>query len=262
VLDGVHSFGRELRTWAFDGIRVSETLMTAGLLLGEHSHDAGQICFVLEGEYRERTGGRDHELYPGMLQVRAPGATHSNVFSPADDTLTLLVSLDRARWIRVQKVRPLHPSSLLTALGREIREELRRADDLARISIESLVILTATRVSRLVDIDLEREPEWLGEAMAMIARRFAEPLSLVVIANHVGVHRATLAAATRRWRGVSVGAAIREARVRYAAETLIATKMSLAEIACTGGFYDQSHFGRVFRRATGLTPVAYRRLRR
>ena len=45
-----------------------------------------------------------------------------------------------------------------------------------------------------------------------------------------------------------------------AAQLLLATTLSdLAEIANKTGFYDQSHFTKRFRRATGVTPLAYRK---
>ncbi len=69
--------------------------MPAGLRLAEHAHDSGQICFVLEGEYREN----EQVLRAGMMHVRAPGELHANAFAPDDDALTLLISIDPKRWI-------------------------------------------------------------------------------------------------------------------------------------------------------------------
>lgn len=62
-----YSFGEELHVWEGNGIRVSETLMPAGLHLDGHSHDPGQLCFILEGEYRERTFDGEHRVRPACF---------------------------------------------------------------------------------------------------------------------------------------------------------------------------------------------------
>jgi anti-sigma factor ChrR (cupin superfamily) len=123
---GQHSFGTELRSCQLDGIRISETLMPHGLRLGDHKHEPGQICFVLEGEYIERTGGTDHYFYPGALQFHSPGECHSNIFSSESDVLTLLISIDPDRWIDIAASRPVASAGILRYCACEIRRELGR----------------------------------------------------------------------------------------------------------------------------------------
>jgi AraC family transcriptional regulator len=248
----MHSFGTEVRVCDAGGIRVSETLMPRGLVLEEHSHEAGQLCFVLEGAYRERLPGGERVLGPGMLHVRAPGEPHANRFSREDDALTLLISIDPARWVPAAMQQPVR---MLDDVAAEMRREMRRGDDAARAALEGLAMLTLSRVARLAP----REPEWLGDAISLVERRFHEPLSLQRVASELGVGRGSLALAFRRYRGTSVGEAIRAARVRHA-KALLLTNAPLAEIALAAGFHDQAHFTRVFRAFTGQTPGAWRSL--
>ena len=210
------SFGSDLRVWTLEGLRVSETLMPAGLQLDEHAHDSGQICFVLEGSYIERVAGEERRLAPGAMHVRAPRELHANTFS--SEVLTLLISVDPAKW---------SAPNLFADVARAIR------------------------------IDAPAEPGWLGDAMSLIERRYAEPLSLSLIATSIGVGRGALATAFRRFRATSVGETIRAVRVERA-KALLTANMPLTEIALACGFHDQAHFTRVFRRTTGLTPGAYR----
>lgn len=235
-MDSLHS-GRELRWCQLDGIRLSETLMPAGLRLPAHTHEPGQICFVLEGEYVETMRGGKIALRPGSVQYHAPGEAHANRFSD-DDVLALLVSFEPRRWMRIRRERPL-----LSELDRELWS-------LDAEALESWAMLTMSRLA---------EPEWLADAASLIDRRYAEKLALSTIAETIGVHRATLAAAFRRYRRLSVGEAIGHARVARARDLLGATTMPLAEVAFQCGFHDQAHFSRVFRSLTGLTPGAFRR---
>lgn len=49
-------------------------------------------------------------------------------------------------------------------------------------------------------------------------------------------------------------------RVKAAMQDMLCSARSLSEIALRHGFCDQSHFCRIFRRETGLTPQAWRKL--
>ena len=235
--------------------------MPRGLRLGEHSHEAGQICFVLEGEYRECAGDGDHRLYPGAVQFHAPSEPHSNTFSSESDVLTLLISINPDRWIHITKRRPVATDSILRDCTCEIRRALGRPDDAGRAALEGWAMLSLSALARGGDNLDSGEPHWLREAVAMINQRAAEPISLSTVAAAVGVHRATLAAAFRQLKNISVGEFIRDQRVRYVMRELVSSKMPLCEIATKCGFYDQAHMGRVFRKAVGVSPSVYRTAR-
>jgi AraC-like DNA-binding protein len=51
---------------------------------------------------------------------------------------------------------------------------------------------------------------------------------------------------------------LRKLRLRMASRALVYTRQALSEVASGCGFYDQSHFTRVFRQHFGLTPRDYR----
>ena len=254
---GIHSYGEELRSCEFGDIRVSETQMSAGLVLPEHAHASGQICFVLEGSYRERTREGDHWLHAGDIQFHAPGESHANTFS-SENALTILISIDPCRWIDIATRRPLPRLSLLDDVCREVRAELKREDATSAVALEGLALLSMARLARLPP-QFAAEPQFLLGAVARIQETYHRTISLSSIAGDVGVHRATLAAAFRRFRETSVGGFIRATRVRNAAVALTGGRGPLAEIAQQSGFSDQAHFSRVFKKLTGMTPDEYRR---
>jgi AraC family transcriptional regulator len=251
------SFGSELQSYTSSrsGVRICETLMPAGLRLEPHAHDTGQICFVLEGSYRENVAGNDLLLTPGMMHVRAPRQSHANSFSDEEDVLALLLSIDGDRWIGAD-FRFRLPARMIEDVVRDFRVELRRGDDAARAALEGLSLLTMARVARQ-STERRNEPVWLDDASSLIARRFAEPLSLASLARSIGVRRGELSVAFRRFRDTSVGQSVRRARVENA-KRLLATEQPLAEIAVLCGFHDQAHFTRVFRQLVGVTPGVYR----
>ncbi|HUP48917.1 MAG TPA: AraC family transcriptional regulator [Thermoanaerobaculia bacterium] len=254
---GVHSFGQELRTCVLPGIHVAETLMPAGLVLPEHAHDPGQVCFILEGTYSEELAGGEHLLRPGDIQFHSPGERHANSVA-AGGALTLLISVDRERWIDVVARRPFC-SPVLDEIGREVRKELARQDPASSAALEGLSLVLLSRLARLELQGGAREPQWVREAVFRIERDYDRPMSLSSVAEDAGVHRATLAAAFRRFRGTSVGELIRSVRIARAREALAGTNAPIAEVAQQTGFADQAHLGRVFKRMTGMTPGDFRR---
>lgn len=229
--------------------------MPAGLRLGWHAHATGQLVFVMEGSYWERWGRQRHGLSPGSVFFRPPEEPHANIFRT--DVLTLVVSYERARIpARASRWGPTELPFLLIDLCRQLELELRRQDPSA-MALEGLALLVLSRVERSRRLDAR--PPWVADALGLIARRHAESITLAALAADLGIHRATLAAAFRRYLGRSVGEAIRDARLQSALREIAETGRPLSEIALDCGFYDQAHMGRLVRRATGRTPGEIRR---
>jgi AraC family transcriptional regulator len=67
-----------------------------------------------------------------------------------------------------------------------------------------------------------------------------------------------LASTFRDKYGHSILDYLRQLRVEYASRQLSDSNDSLAAIAQAAGFSDQSHFSRIFKRVTGVTPAVYR----
>jgi AraC family transcriptional activator of mtrCDE len=56
-----------------------------------------------------------------------------------------------------------------------------------------------------------------------------------------------------------VPAYVRRCRIAAAAEALVTSDRSIAQISTEFGFYDQSHFSKSFKSELGKTPNQYRR---
>jgi AraC family transcriptional regulator len=93
----------------------------------------------------------------------------------------------------------------------------------------------------------------------MLARRFAEKVTLAELGDAVGVHPVHLARAFRKHCGTSIGEHVRALRLEHARDEVLAG-VPLAEVAVRSGFADQSHFTKAFSRAFGIGPAAYRRI--
>jgi AraC family transcriptional regulator len=103
-------------------------------------------------------------------------------------------------------------------------------------------------------------PNWLRQARELLHAHFNDSLNLDEIASAVGVHPTHLARTFKKHYRTTVGEYVRRLRLDWATRRLSETEESIAEIASSAGFYDQSHFSHLFKLHTGFTPAEFRSL--
>jgi AraC family transcriptional regulator len=82
-----------------------------------------------------------------------------------------------------------------------------------------------------------------------------ETISLDKLADVAGLSRSHFSRMFKQSKGVSPGNYLVRRRVERTMELLTGTDVSLAEIALTVGFSDQSHYSRSFRKHVGIWPA-------
>jgi AraC-like DNA-binding protein len=107
--------------------------------------------------------------------------------------------------------------------------------------------------------DEMHEPEWLPAVEAQLREHFASRVSLRELAGTIGINPAHLCRAFRRFRGRTIGDFTTNLRVQFVCRRLTESDDSLSAIAHAGGFTDQSHMTRIFKRSTNVSPGAYRK---
>jgi AraC family transcriptional regulator len=240
-----------------------------GLVLAEVDYPASSEIF-------ERHG---HARFLLILQGRVTivGATRgSSLWFCAADTLHvlhvaevgargLILDMDDSWMARVRQGGPVLTRStgfatgFVTHLAWRLGDEFRRRDEVSRLAIESLALGLVAEASRRVMRDAESDrPDWLERARAFVDRHFAEHLALADVAEVAGVHPVHLARAFRRSYDTTLGEYVRGMRLEFARQQLVSTAAPLGDIAAAAGFCDQSHFCRLFKQATGVSPAVYR----
>jgi len=232
--------------------------------LPRHTHEHAYFCVNHGGTYAEDYGRRRRICAPGMLVFHPPGEAHRQEHQ-AVPVASLNVEVG-ASWLKrmVEFAGPLdQPAEFradgIAAAGMQLLHELQHSDSDSALAIEGLCweILAASldRRPRLAD---PGTPRWLVQARELLQAQLGEPLTLQEVAREAAVHPVYFAATFRRFYGCSVGEYLRRERLRLARRKLADPELSLADIASGCGFADQSHFTRLFKRFTGMTPGAYR----
>ncbi len=235
-----------------------------------HEHGAASLCFVVSGSYTERTrsGSSAQECGPRAMVFKPAGQRHSDDFGTAGATC-LLIEVEPGRLASLAPVanlfeRPrLERGARLSVLGQRLYREFGCEDGCSALAVEGLILEILAEASRTAGTEgAEPRPTWLLRAYELVHESFCESLSLSAVAREVGIHPSHLARSWRRHYRQSIGDSVRKLRVERAARDLAGTTTSLTEIGLQLGFFDQSHFCRVFTRQTGLTPAQYRRAAR
>lgn len=230
--------------------------------LPSHAHTGWSICFVMRGDYRESWGKTGQDFKEGDVIVKTAGAIHEDHFGNSGAEC-LLVELS-PRMVEYAGVSSLCTLSgayrrlSLVKLGVRIRRELHLRDNVTPIALEALTLEVIADLLRSTSVVRSRPPAWLRRVRDFLESSVPGETNLQAIAVEVGVHPAHISRVFRRHCGCCVGDFLRNQQVVRAATRLTESDESLASIAYSLGFADQSHFTRVFKEFTGTTPRQYR----
>lgn len=255
--------GAELKTLKFSALTLRETLHAPYSKIPVHAHDSASLCLTLTGQALEIIDGTRIITQPGGVITRAPGIKHSDQYGAVPHR-SFMIELDD-KWLetcrhflRVFEGHRHFPGGPVSALALRIYRESRIKDSLAPVIVEGLMLEMLGHALRSLVKSPVRLPSWLTQARDLLHGRFNDSLSLIEIANTVGVHPTHLARTFKKHYRTTVGEYLRNLRLDWATRQLSETENSIAEIASAAGFYDQSHFSHLFKQHTGFTPAEFR----
>jgi transcriptional regulator GlxA family with amidase domain len=99
----------------------------------------------------------------------------------------------------------------------------------------------------------------LGPAIKYMEEHFCDEFSMSDLAERSELSATHFHRLFRHLLRMSPTEYLLALRIQEARRLLAMTSHSVAEVAFATGFYDQSHFTKRFRHATGMTPRQYRR---
>lgn len=260
-----HFYGEITRKREASGLILSELKHETARKLPSHSHELAYFCLLLNGNYWEQFGRKRIIYKPLTVMFHPPDTTHVDEIGPAGgrffsvEVKTGLMDRLRECLGRVDLDSSLHEGDLAWLAMRLYREH-KEADACSALTIEGLVLEMLGIVGRLKDRKLSDQPRWLSNAVDLLNAEFRSNLKVQDVANQIGVHPFHLSRVFRTVHRQTIGEYVHKLRVAYACRMLALPDCDLATVALSAGFADQSHFNRVFKNLTGMTPGAFRQI--
>jgi AraC family transcriptional regulator len=258
------STAKILRSQVVNGFVLTDTLYAPHLKLPRHSHERACFSFVLKGGFTEEYRNTTRACLPASIIYLPPGEVHSDNFH-SDGARCLhielaseVVSRLREHSMVVEDSRILN-GKILTHLIVKLCKELIEPDSVSSLALEALaleLIVESSREARKTS-SVKSQCQ-VGRARDFIHEHFSEHVTLSHIAESIGAHPVYLAREFHKHYRCSVGEYIRRLRIEFACRRILDSDDSLASIALSTGFFDQSHFSRTFKLLTGMSPAKYR----
>jgi AraC family transcriptional regulator len=133
-------------------------------------------------------------------------------------------------------------------------KELHVQDDVCTDSI-NMLILSLFQVQ--VSFAKNAVPGWVQIVREFLCDNWNREIPLQLIGQVAEVHPVTVSKYFARYFGCSLGEYRRRLKIERALQLMNSSDKSLTEIAYICDFFDQSHFIRAFREATGFSPKQF-----
>jgi AraC-like DNA-binding protein/uncharacterized RmlC-like cupin family protein len=223
-----------------------------------HAHEGFELVYVLDGHGVIATETAEYVAIPGHFLLFPPGVQHDQ---HQDSPLTTCcLTLRIAPWPVISGCWADENGQLGIACQRLVQEieevrpgYLHLASGLL-LEIIGLVTRHATETLQPRSIN----QSLVERALRQIARKQGV-LTVADLSEHLCISQGYLRHVFHLQTGHPPIYHILSRRVAIAQEMLRTTTLSLAQVSDQIGFTDQAYFVRIFKRATGLTPSAYRR---
>ncbi|HEY2390690.1 MAG TPA: helix-turn-helix transcriptional regulator [Candidatus Angelobacter sp.] len=254
-------FGNVAERWAADSIVVNRLVHHQPRALPSHAHLAGFVSLMLRGDYRETAGLTQFGYEPFSCVYHPPGMEHHDVIGRTGVTLLTLefrpelfdgIDLGGINLRPIIDLSGTRPAWDLMDLYRRIT-----ALETNHLDIESRAAALAFSIVQS-SARLPRSLRSLQRACEYMHAYFSKNLTLAQVAHAADVHPVYLGQIFRHEFSETLGEYLNRIRMHAATDKLANSDLPLGAMALDLGFYDQSHFTRIFRQLIGITPAVFR----
>ena len=252
-----------------------------------HWHDEIELISIVAGSALYKTGRQEYILHAGdaiflntgflhlLRPLEAGTISHAHLFGRTLLSGTVGNSID-IRYLTpvlTQKQVEALPLYHTNAAARPVLALLQQADTLCEQQ-EPFFELRLRRVLSTIwewiytqvqqQLQHSKTPSGTNDAdlkaiLLYIQQHYAEDLQVADLAAVINVSDRECYRLFQTQMDISPIAFLQQYRLRHAQALLLNSNCSITEIAMNTGFHSSSYFGKVFRRATGMTPLEYRK---
>jgi len=254
------------------GLNMTEAFHSRERAFRPHAHESATVTLVLAGSFEETYSGRVRSRgFDGSnALVRPAGEPHSNRFG-VDGVNSIVIEFSADRVSEIDAFTPIlgglrgfqHPA--IPVLASRLHHEIAAEDPVSPLAREATVLELMACLSRISTPRREPAPDlqsplWLRHAVDRLCGNPNDIPPVSELAAEAGVHPVHFARMFRRFYKENPGSFLRRQKLEWARREIERHRLPLVEISALAGFYDQSHFTRVFKQRYGISPGKYRSL--
>jgi AraC-like DNA-binding protein len=221
------------------------------------AHDFSQLVLPLAGELSMDIAGREAIVDRTVVAYVEAGARHDQVSDGLNRSLILDLQtrdLDARTADRLAS----HPFMSATPEAINLIDYMGALLAKERLVSHKLNLWAPLLVDALLG-DEPRLPSRLARLLATVEANLSKDWTVESMAERAGLSTSRLHAVFQENLGKSPRAWLTELRLERVCRLLSSTDLPIAELAYRIGYADQSALTRAMRKATGMTPAAYRR---
>lgn len=253
--------GSNKKSFLADGVILSETIYINPVFQGWHNHENTHITLLIAGGNKEQRRSKETEATPGNILFYHSGEQHRN-----DHTLypskNINVEIEESFFKRYEiqesaiNIAAINRPDTKFAILRAYREHSYVLTN-NTIAVHSLLLSLCSISDHLAN---NKIPSWFGLLKEILNDHWNETLTLDQLSKTINIHPVTISKAFPRYFNCTLSTYLRKIRIDRALTLLKTTDMSLTQVAYFCGFFDQSHFIRTFKAATGFLPKTFKKL--
>lgn len=229
----------------------------------------------VEYEWKEGNHWRTRQLQPGQFCLQSHGEVNVPRWHDKFEFLAIAIApqfvsrsfqeTGLAEEIQFQEQRAVF-DPVIARFAAQFRSEIESQSYCGSLYGESLAIAFALHLLEHHQLSARRPSRPRGKLSSLQLREIieyihgnlADELSLTDLAETLNLSAFHFARLFKSSLGLSPHQYVLQNRVERAKKLITATKdSSLTEVALQTGFYDQTHFGKAFKRVVGVSPKAF-----
>lgn len=231
----------------------------------QHFHESFEILFIIGGRRHVFTGNNTLSLNKGDLLFIPPDILHKSLGLSGESEIYSLYLPDNGEFRKLPRESLFISSRTKTA--ERIRILLDSMADEFKSKTPGYELMISARSSEIAgcimrsrEIRTETPGTKIMAVTDFIGGHSHEDLSLGRLSEHFFLSESYLSRAFHRETGFTLVEYINHTRVLKARSLLKGTDKKISRIGQLCGFGSITHFGRIFKKLTGMSPRAYRTL--
>lgn len=236
-----------------------------------HAHNYAELFYIVGGDGQFRIEDKLYPVKTNQMVIVNPNVIHTEVSYEAHpmeyivlgiEGLELTMSRDQVS--RYQILDDRGDGDILSCL-RHILQETQLSQPGYETICQAYMEILILRLMRSTSFSVTTAPTASHQCASVrhyIDTHYKEPLTLDILAEEAHVNKFYLAHAFKEEYGLSPINYMISRRIEESRYLLQETDMSMSQIARILGFSSASYFSQSFRRAEGISPIAYRKGRK